>query len=148
MRRFWTAPFVVIAALAACPSAAAAAPVLGLWEAHGARGAAATFVIERIHGRLVLDHYVQFCQGGLGQPGDGGPYTGMWPERNPYEKLSWFVNRLGAAAGMRLPPRRPARVSDPNPVRGRLRAHGGKIVGGMPQIKSSEPIPNCGKHPA
>jgi hypothetical protein len=28
----------------------------------------ATFVIERIHGRLVLDHYAQFCQGVEGRP--------------------------------------------------------------------------------
>ena len=87
MRRFWIASFAatcaVVAALAAWPSAAAAAPVLGPWEAHGSRGASATFVVERIRGRLVLSHYAQFCQGGQGNAGDGALYTGGWPETNP-----------------------------------------------------------------
>ena len=150
MCRLWTAPFAatcaVVAALAAWPSAAAATPALGPWEAHGPRGASATFVVERIRGRLVLDHYVQFCQGGQGNAGDGYLYTGTWPQTNSALKVGWYVNRLGRR-GRILPPRRPARVSDPNPVRGRLRTDSGTIIGGLPPQKSSEPIPHCGARP-
>jgi lysophospholipase L1-like esterase len=136
----------VVAAVFAWPSAAAARPAPGAWEAHNKRGAAATFVVERIHGRLVVDHYAQFCKGAQGIAGDGVLYTGGWPETNPSLRPSYSVNRL-ARNGRILPPRRPPFSHDPNPLRGRLRAFSGTIVGGMPQTESSEPIPHCGAHP-
>jgi hypothetical protein len=102
MRRLRT-PFaatcLVIVGVALCPSAAAAAPAVGAWEAHGPSGASATFVIERIRGRLVLDHYVQFCRGVEGNAGDGRLYDGTWPETNSVLKPSYYVNRIGRRAG-------------------------------------------------
>jgi lysophospholipase L1-like esterase len=139
----------VAAVLAAWPSVAGAAPQLGAWEAHGPRGSSATFVIERIHGKVVLDHFATFCQGTLGQAGDGYAYEGTFPKKNPSLKLSWYVNRIGRR-GRILPPRRTGYgryLHDPNQVRGRLKARSGTVVSGLPKIKSSEPIPNCGNHP-
>jgi lysophospholipase L1-like esterase len=148
MQRFRTALLAatgaVVTAVAAWPSAAGAAPALGAWEAHGPRGASATFVIERIRGRLVLDHYAQFCQGVEGNAGDGDAYAGTWPETN--RKPSYYVNRIGRQ-GRILPPRQPPGLTDANPVRGRLGFDRGTIVGSLPPVTGGETDPDCGTRP-